>query len=856
MATGLERVFFARVLATTPPRGGGTQAALEFHLQSVELTWSWGAQPGSAVCGYVREASGSPGELGSGVALNALVELRIGTMASGGGAERVTHRFWGLCKGDNGNVSSRGNTRTLQFADLREFLAWDHVFGAFNMAETVLVTEAGVTTRRRRWWHIFPRDHTLNLKTYTDAPLTAREILDYLFTAPTVETGWARVYHPDQATFPVYELDFMGGERLDSALVKISEAQKLVFTLSGRYELRWARKGYLLAGESFPTDGNGNYVFPANSDEQRDGWALSGNATRVTVVGDRNLYQVMGIGMEPDWSRAWERFWDFTDFEDYVYGHFEYAPGKTYKAWPTEHAEDPTNIVGRQMAVLRALTMTVREFGAVAGPEYFDFGKIAGRSRMDMPCRLYLETLVFRAFRPPPEIQINGRALPITCMELEDRMLAQVTHDPLTAEMTADVSVPIEGNGYGIAKGYQVASDMFRILNPARFNPNDWINEQDVWQSIPFQTDDSGFGSKFIVFDTPVIRSPDLYVMVDGYAVENARPTLLVPPVRASLTFRIERFKFALGQSGRDAVVNESALRGEYVCSGPAGTATEILYADGEGVLAKARALAESHLQAQWAHKRGGHTRWLEDGEAGTVLNGMYDRVTLAFSPSGFSETVDFTTEAERNYFLPERDYDHSVASRNLFPGQEALRKATKEQALYVAGLSANPSFLKVMRDAHNSQRSGEPDGTPRQELENAPDGTTLKVGTPLWKKPNSAAPAGLGGVDVQGMTNTLAALPEATTEEHTVFAGATVRDGETATRRLPVARHGNVYVRALGPVAVGDGLGRVNGEDYLGKVSSGAVLVAQQAVGDGETRLILAVAAGGGGGKARNVWQ
>lgn len=848
----LDRIYFAKVLASTPPRGGGTQDAVEFHLQSMEMTWSWGAQPGSAVCNYVWEATPDQVTLASGVVVGALLELRVGTSAAGGGDEQVSHRFFGLCKGDNDVAGSNGKVRTLEFVDLREFLAWDHVFGAFNMAETIMVSQAGVTVRKRRYWHILPANHTLNIKTYTDTPLTALQILDYIFTAPTVETGWFRIYHPDQAVFPVYELDFMAGERLDAAVVRVSEKHGLVFTLAGSYILRWARKGYLLAGESFPIDGAGNYQFPSASDDNRDGWALSGNATRVTVMGERNVYQVMNVGMGPDWVEAWSQFWDVAEFVDYVVNHFEYEPGKLYKDWPASHTDDPENIVGWQLGAARAKTLTVREFGAQAGSQFYDFRRFAGRSRMDMPCWLYIQTLLFRAFRPPGVIHINGNELPIESMELVDQMLAQVTHDPGTGAMTADVTAPLEGNGYAIIKGYQVGSDGFRTLNPSRFNPSQWVSAQDVWQATPFQIDDSGFGSKFIIFDTPVIRSADLMQLADGYAMFKANPTITIPPVLASLTFLIERFKYVYGSGGRDAVINESGLHGEYLYGG-SGSTVELKYADGQGATEKADLIARTHLQSQWVYKRGSATRWLRPGDAGTYLNGMYDRVTVNFSPREISESMDFTTEAQRNFFLPERDYDRTVASRSLFPGQAELKKTVQQERLFAAGLQANPKFLRTMTEAFRTQVGGGPDTVDTVLVTGGTTADFFNAGTPLWR-------AGVvEGTGTQiGLTNTLAVMPAATTDAHKVFVGATVRENEMATKAMPVSRFGDIYARVMGPASVNDTVGRVNGMDYLAKVTGdGAVGRVLQDVPTGTVKVAhVMVGAGGGGGRARNVWQ
>ena len=79
-----------------------------------------------------------------------------------------------------------------EFVDSRELLQWDVVYGCFNKRESRLVDDGtGNMVWMRRYWHIFPLDFDTQSKTYTNGPLTALQIMDALFAAPTVKTGWS-----------------------------------------------------------------------------------------------------------------------------------------------------------------------------------------------------------------------------------------------------------------------------------------------------------------------------------------------------------------------------------------------------------------------------------------------------------------------------------------------------------------------------------------------------------------------------------------------------------------------------------------------------------------------------------------
>ena len=193
---------FSIVNVAPPPRGDAEQTPHDFALQSITLTWSWGAQPESATLVYIGDAPVSAG-----------AELTI--TVYGNPANQV---FYGICKKAPSLVSSQGNTRSLEFVHMREFLSWDIAYCAFNKSEIRMVNGKRV----RHFWHILPVNFNALKRTTSAAPLTAAQILNYLFAAPTTETPWVRVYHNDQVNYPIFDIDCLSGKTLAAVVQEIS----------------------------------------------------------------------------------------------------------------------------------------------------------------------------------------------------------------------------------------------------------------------------------------------------------------------------------------------------------------------------------------------------------------------------------------------------------------------------------------------------------------------------------------------------------------------------------------------------------------------------------------------------------
>lgn len=809
-------------------RGTGQQDNLNFALSSCSFTWSWGSQPASGALTYLPQPDTVKVVAGAWLEIDFPGLTFYGVVQDGpfnnpDGTTRPTVK------------SSGGNSVTLNFLDTRVYLAWDVVYGAFNLPE--YRWEGGV--RHKRYKHMTPQDWTLGRWSYTTAPLTAAQILEAFFRAGTVETPWWRIYHPAMSV-PVYEVDAMSGRKLVDVVTEITERLGLVFTLDGGsapngqvapFTLVWGRKGE----GALP-------AFPANSDQQELGFVLSGAPTRVQVVGDRNRYLVLNLALQADWNALWEGFWNLDLLADDL---FNRTPAYNAIAGDTEQAQ------GRQLAAARAREITVREYAQIRmafdGRDFRDFRKFQGRSRMDMPAALYIRLVVFRAFRPPNFIQLGGASVPVDSLNLVDDLPAGVNYDPVSGRMTAVTGVDPStfaapgGNGFAVARGYQVGSEMFQAIRPERFNLNHFRDGARLWKPLSFQMDDSGVNGKFVLFDEPIVNPARLVTVVDGHAVFLANPSLIVPTVLACLTFEGPRFRELVGTArGKDELVQAPGLRGEYISDGA--FLTEIPYADGKTASQKAVEIAEPWLNQPYWFYQGRYQLKLQDGEAVPRLTPMLDRVTIEVGPGGRVATVELTRERPPRFVKQlERDLDRAVQMAGLLPGQRELRAEANVMRVTAAAFRQDPSLSRQLGEMLHGKIGTRADLTPVLVADGA---NTLPVGTPLWK-PAMAPQNGQA-------TLTRAVMPAASSEATPHFVGVTVRDAESAQNTLRVQTSGEVLVRVRGPVEPEEMVCRANGQNYLVKAendSKGMVGRALQAVPAGTTQLIGVMVGAGGGG-------
>ncbi|HVM51256.1 MAG TPA: hypothetical protein VMU04_24715 [Candidatus Acidoferrum sp.] len=695
--------YTVRVTVAGAERGSGDQPSMEYAAASCVCRWSWGLQPATALIEWVTGATPD---------LQPLAALTIEMIHTASG--EVRHTFYGICKQVAPVLGSDGISVMQEFVDSRELLQWDVMYCAFNKRESRLVDDGtGNFVWKRHYWHIYPKDFNSQSKTYTDGPLTAIEIMDALFGSPTCESPWTRVYHPALEQ-PVYDFDCLSGKKLGACLVELSEALGCQFTLmGGRYNLVWCVRG---AGAT-PTA-------PPDSDNRRTGSTLSGNPSRIRLLGERDLYQVMNLELEADWLPAWQAFWnldalaaDIFDNEALDTPCAGIDAGTRYNAIPG----DEGNLIGRYLAQARSRTITVGAYAALRdarasadGADFRDFRKLGGRSRLQMPAALYIAMVVFRAFRPPRSFMLYNayrQNLNLWALELVEQGLVEVTHDPVTGQMTWEQDVISASNGYAICQGYQVGQDGYKTLRPEHFQLNQWIAGQNTWQRCTFQVDDSGEGVKFILFDAPVINSADLIKQsadLSDYPVMSATPKFNTPRVRAALIFAGEPYSYIAGVGTKDDVVNVQGLNGHFVVEADGSSVEELPFADGLTANEKALGIAESLLNQQFTYAQGGHTI---QGIDGTQLSEVIGGVTVRYGPDGATEEVDYSAERDRNvspgfggglvlHVPPERDFDRRAQLINLLPGQRELREEARQLRLVGASLRQNPKMARTLLEA------------------------------------------------------------------------------------------------------------------------------------------------------------
>lgn len=810
------------------PRGNGTQVPATFRAQAMVASFAWGSQPGEATITYVPVAGVLPFQSGSDV------RLKMGA-----------HYFAGICQSDTETKGSGGKLRTLQFIDYRTYLQWDYVFCAFNKPDVKLVN--GV--RVKRYKHMYPFDYTAWAWSYTFSPLVGWQIVDLLLGAPTIGTPWSvdytgfGLFSTGVLGVPVYDVDCLGGRRLDAALNEVNEKAGTVLTISSTaevpYKLVWTRKGY----GDLP-------VFPGKLEDKRQGTALSGHATNVCVLGSRNLYQVLDMPMAKDWAAGWEQFVVFESFAEDIYQRDkDPLTGVAFKSTPS----DPEQYIGRQKANARALEITVREYVALrgspgAGDAFSDTRKFAGRSRLDMPCALYIQTLLYRAFRPDLASFTNaaGRVVPLTVIDIADQLLCRVSHDASTGDMTAYPAEPVDGNGYAVVKGYQVGADLFRSIKSDQWNVNFFKDATRAWAAASFQIDDSGEGVRFIIFNAPVIVSSDLLLSVNGNVAINAKFTVTVPAVRAALVLEVEPFQYWFGtypSVSRDIVENVSGLNAEYVVKN--GDLSEIVYANGMTAASKASEIANGILLRQYLYLEGGvkhiWTSAIAPETFGTQLGSLIDRVQVHNSPQGVFELVDYTNERQRDHFEPERELDRRTMQNALLPGQAELRQRAQDARNLASAFRQMPQVGKLL-SALLTGNLGQESPLQLVWLAGPPANARLAVGTPIRKKPTSSG------------ANTVGTYPTNVGAGDTVFMGLTVRDQEDATKPFYVQSTGPALARVQGPVNENDTVGLTGTNDtWLIKDGTPSVGKALQAIG-GSTLQVIQVALGSGGGASGGV--
>jgi len=849
-----------------PKRGPGTQSGFSFAAQSLSFTWSWGSQPAQGAITYVAKETFPAITYGAWLEVNCYGKTLYGICQSG--ALLVPHED-GSVTGEPTERSSTGNTLRLEFLDPRCYLRWDQVFCAFNMLDIRMLNGARV----RRYKHLFPENFGRWVWTYSTRPVSAAFILAKIlrfsrFETPfgTIGTDWAissiwpdgsyheAAFHPDQVQYPVYNIDALSGKYLDEILQEIADVQGLLFTLQGGpYNLVWCRKG----DGPIPT-------FPPTSDNQVIGQSLSQNPTRVFVVGDRNRYLCLDLKLEPDWNRKWETLLTVDGLMQWLYDNeTDLISGQRYNAitGDTEHAS------GYQLAAARAREMSVRDVATLRGSDWADFRFFGGRSRMDMPAALYLDTILFRAYRPPAAVNIKGETVSTSVLELVDDLFVKVyLADIKSPAMSVDVNNPPAGNGFAVAKGFNIGSEIFKAIKPERFNLTDFENVTALWQPITFQIDDSFETGRYLIMDEKMINPSGLFVnkavedllnpgtdggkFLNGYTVLRADPEIKPAEVYAALCFEGDKFLYPYSTGAtdprngtRDDKVNEGGLYQEVV-QYPNGAWAQLAYADGRFAEQKATEIASVLCRRPYWYYQGSYKWKLRTNDVLPDLSGMINRITLEYSPSGHVCDVEFANGRPEPTYRQEREYDRRRRWQSLLPGQQELRDQARLNKMLSVAFRQSPKLVSKMEEFLRG-RMGDPVPLEPCLIENGSG--LLKVGTPLWKSTTVT--------DAESKkTSTRAVMPSAVGSAHDVFFGVTTRHNENAAKKFWIQNTGLMLARVKGPVSVGASVARAAAEDYLlsqSAAESGAPVIGttREAIDDGDVRLIQVMTPAGGGG-------
>jgi hypothetical protein len=730
-------------------------------IADMEFTRSWGLSPASASITGVGAGS---------LVVGGDVILTIGASS-----------FYGVLSNFIEETQD-GQRAKLSFVDNRVKLMWDVVFCLFNRVEVRADNPAtpGID-RQKRYAHILPENAETQLITYTTAPLTAEQIIGYLFSAPTLSHSWNGEFDAAQAE-PVHEIDALTGKKLGNVLQEISDAQGLLFTLVGENTLFWARKG----------DGGTPGYDPASTDDISDGEAISLNDTEVTVVGDRNRYQDLEVDLEPDWNSNYEDFWLEADWHDNLSGIL--GLGGDFASEATLAA--------------KMRSFTVRELVAAYGTGYADYGMWGEVSRMEIPVWTYLHDIVYKAYRIPRDYVLDTEigALPLSSLDLVEGLLCAINYD-LGGGMSEDATeLYPDAKAFLLVKGQQLG-----LLDPTkqRVLTQDEINRQGT-EFAPNNRFNLDTRNKTIIFQDPVFISSDLFIFLNqgtdapdslqSIAVPNAGADVSEAEVKAALVWDAERYKRTFGSGERKGAHYAPGLSEHVLSDG-----TEVTYADSETADEKATILAESLIAQQWIYESGGFKR---NGATGTVLTGAIDRVTVSLTfDGGITERVEFSKERAQSNFEAERDLERKQRSKDLFPGQRQLTDDAKELNL-IAKVSKELK-RSPLQPVYGSLAAA------MEKPVGAPDCSVAKIySTDTW---DAGHPVFLG-------------TDSRPSDSGDTFAGIVIPD--QATGIINCATQGIVPVRIKGPWQTNDVIGldkgadadpKVNGERFIGRVVSEA---------------------------------
>jgi len=561
-----------------------------------------------------------------------------------------------------------------------------------------LSSQSSDPEQRRRFWHILPTNYAKNIKTFTDDPLTAKEVINSLMSGAWGDYGFIRQFHSDQASDAVHAIDALQGKIVGNLISEINGRMGLSMYLSNTRTLVWDRKGTgNFSAPALPVNGSPGGCMEAL------GESLASWPTRIRVVGEKALVQVIDIELESDWAAGWEDFIDELKWVREV-GSVYQVPGSSIEE------------IAERNALAREITVGdyIREKGASL-EDFADRGSWGKLSRMDIPAWVYINEIVFRSYRIPRDYEFRG--IPLSSLTIHEGLLCGVEVseegemkyrlEPLEFYPSSQAFVMAQGQPLDLVdlravEGFvqdrsEDLREKWRPVNDFRINP---------WEAS-------------ILFDSPVFvdglveEEESLFIQPNkgqgGYAdhasfssgkdyekirIRNPGFVPGTPGVKASFVFEVGPWGKTYGSGPRRSphfvrnlqqhLLDEADTVSTGVSVpdvGPFGSDVsdlkEILYQGGKSCEDISDLLAASVVQRDASIDTG---RYKMIGVAGTQLNGAVDRITSSISKSGgIVEVVELVKEASSESFVAEHELEQRRRVHELFGGQSQLQAEVRE---------------------------------------------------------------------------------------------------------------------------------------------------------------------------------
>lgn len=569
--------------------------------------------------------------------------------------------------------------------------------GAIGDGGTLI--DPGFTNERRRgYYSILPDRHGAQIKMWHDEPLTVKDILNSAFNGAIGSFGFNRSYHIDQ-NMPLLNVDANNGVTLANLVSSINRDTGLDVTIDGQRSLRWDRRG------------TGVFVLPSYPDCMGDyGSALSREATKITVVGERALVQLNNVELEPDWVDEWEPF-----VSEVVWLR------EVEEVWGIDISTNEG--LAERAALARHVTLAdyVKEKTGDQSSMH-DFRRWGDASRMMIPVWTYVNEIVYRSYRIPVDNEYKG--VPLSSMDIVPGLLAAVELSGTGATAKIDYrSAPVEfypdTDAFVVAKGQPV-----ELLDERSFETFGRRRELDLREEwLPQNGYQIDFLNKSILFDRPVFLDGDPdegesilaypnrgevgYTDISASLTEGKdlldvvvpNPDYVISPaeVKVSLVFAMGKFLKQYGTGMNRGIHHAPNLamhlldntggltvpasgvsdpgEGFFVPTGGTTGLKEILYESGDTVEDQADEVADSVVKKPSTHLSGSYKRY---GSAGTVLASYHSSVRVDVKHGGgMVETVSLSKETSATR-LSAYEIEERQRNRELFPKQRELANEVK----------------------------------------------------------------------------------------------------------------------------------------------------------------------------------